>query len=156
MGNIRHANESQMQVVKCKLGSHIDAIRQGLVAVLQPLVSKMVDKGVLYTRDPMALKAWTVIQVSTPSTCVGGGKPWAVSKPSFTSLLLPLPYRCLFVFHGVVFSNRQTLHLRGDSFQQNPLDIRVAPMHVQKVARHLASRTTHLRRRRDRSMFSWH
>lgn len=51
------------QVVKCKLGSHIDAIRQGLVAVLQPLVTRMADKRVLFSRDPMALKAWTVLQV---------------------------------------------------------------------------------------------
>lgn len=51
------------QVVKCRLGSHIDAIRQGLLAVLQPLVSRMASKHVLHTRDAGSLKAWTVLQV---------------------------------------------------------------------------------------------
>lgn len=41
----------------------MDAIRQNLVAVLQPLVSRMADKRVLFTRDPMALKAWGVLEV---------------------------------------------------------------------------------------------
>lgn len=51
------------QVVRCKLGDHMDAIRQNLVSVLQPLVSRMADKRVLFTRDPMALKAWGVLEV---------------------------------------------------------------------------------------------
>lgn len=51
------------QVVRCKLGDHMDAIRKNLVAVLQPLVSRMADKRVLFTRDPMALKAWGVLEV---------------------------------------------------------------------------------------------
>ncbi|CAM9841979.1 unnamed protein product, partial [Discosporangium mesarthrocarpum] len=58
----KHTHARQVEVVKCKLGSHIDAIRQGLVAVLQPLVSRMCGKRLLYTKDPMALKAWTVVQ----------------------------------------------------------------------------------------------
>ncbi|CAN0290239.1 unnamed protein product, partial [Hapterophycus canaliculatus] len=57
------------QVVKCKLGSHIDEIRLGLVAVLQPVVSRMAGKRVLFSRDPMSLTAWTVLQVGCCCCC---------------------------------------------------------------------------------------
>ncbi|CAM9259423.1 unnamed protein product, partial [Choristocarpus tenellus] len=58
----KHTHARQVEVVKCKLGSHIDSIRQGLVSVMQPLVSRMCGKRLLFTKDPMTLKAWTVIQ----------------------------------------------------------------------------------------------
>lgn len=74
--------------------------------MLQPLVARMVDKRVLYTRDPMALKAWSVIQVRRDlDTCRvqrvgslrgiaerGGGRGWYEGKGGL-SAVLTVPFR---------------------------------------------------------------
>ena len=71
-------NHRCRQVVKCKLGTHIDEIRQGLVAVLQPSVSRMVVRRVLFKSDPMSLTAWLVLQVRPVDDGGGGGGGVAV------------------------------------------------------------------------------